>query len=87
MTIRIQADTNTEGVSHAWFADLKFGTLDFGYTGHANHLYFHDPADIDAVIAELTALRAEMTAEMTAKPEPCPCGSETCTETLASVKA
>jgi hypothetical protein len=60
MTIRIQADTETEGVSHSWYPDGKFGTLNLHSGGHGNYLYFHDTADIDAVIAELVALRAEM---------------------------
>lgn len=63
MTIRIQADHKADGpVSHRWFEDGRFGTIEFGGHGLLNALYFDDPDDIDAVIAELTALRAEMTA-------------------------
>lgn len=63
MTIRIQADHYMSGpVHHMWFPDSRFGTLNLGDEGLLNTLYFDDPAGIDAVIAELTALRAEMTA-------------------------
>jgi hypothetical protein len=78
VSIRVQSDATTQGVSHNWHAELGFGTLNLGRDGHMNHLYFYEAADIDAVIAGLTALRAKMTGEATPEPElhphACKCG-------------
>lgn len=59
MTIRIQTDVTLKGVRHRYFpGPTAFGTIEFGEGG--NRLYFGETADIDTVIAELVALRAEM---------------------------
>lgn len=62
MTIRISADHKVSGVYHQWFPASRFGVLSFGSDGLGNHLYLDTPAEIDEIIAELAALRAEMTA-------------------------
>lgn len=85
MTIRVTTAGDTTGVTHRWYpaslAHGAFGILAFGYNaGDASaDIHFHQPAEIDEVVAELTALRAEMTGL------PCPSVAEhsglPCTET------
>ena len=61
MRIRIMADTHADGpVIHSWYPDSGFGSITFTHGGHGNNLFFYDTADIDAVIAELVALKQEM---------------------------
>lgn len=57
-------DTRLEGVSHDWSPETErcdaYGILRFGTSARGVIVYFHKPAEIDEVIAELVALRAEM---------------------------
>lgn len=69
MTIRVTTSGDTTGVTHRWYpaseAHGAFGILAFGYNaGDAGaDIHLHQPAEIDEVIAALTALRAEMTGD------------------------
>lgn len=69
MTIRVTTSGDTTGVTHRWYpaseAHGAFGILAFGYNaGDAGaDIHLHQPAEIDEVIAALTALRAKMTGE------------------------
>lgn len=73
MTIRIQADHYVSGPAcHRWFPDGKFGTLNLGGEGLLNALYFDSTDDLDVLIAEAVALRAEIAAADTAVPH---CGA------------
>jgi hypothetical protein len=64
MRTRITISANFEHASHTWYpADEQchaFGTLNFG----DSQVHLYTPAGIDEVIAELVALRAEMTASV-----------------------
>lgn len=62
MTVRTTADIhfNAADVHHKWHPEAEhgaYGVLKFAW---AANLYFHAPAEIDAVIAELVALKQEM---------------------------
>lgn len=65
MSIRLTADVELTGVAHKYYPRRRkcaaFGVINIGLgTGYSNSLYFHDTADIDAMIAELVALKQEM---------------------------
>ena len=77
MSIRLQADTDTRGVSRQWFPEGKFGTIELG---RGNRMYFDDTADIDELIAELVALRQEMDPPTAACPAAAPFTGRPCTE-------
>lgn len=69
MTVRtsIQVHFSPGDVSHRHTP--SYSTLDFGYLGGTDlMIHFTAPGQIDEVIAELTALRAEMAAEGAPKP-------------------
>lgn len=77
--MRLMADLTIDGmgkVSHRWFPANEridaYGILRFGEPLRGIDVYLSTPADIDAVIAELAALRAEMTAAPDAT-APCEC--------------
>lgn len=55
------SDYYTEGVSRSFKG--QFGTLKFGTSTRWTQVYFNSASEIDEVIAELVALRAEMTGE------------------------
>lgn len=65
MSIRVATDQSFNGpLGHRWFPASSvcdaFGMIEFG---PHNYLYLHTTDEIDELIAELAALRAEMTGE------------------------
>jgi hypothetical protein len=75
LTVDIQQPFGT--IAHRWHpADANcraYGTLKLGGDQRVS-IYFNTAADVDAVIAELTALRAEMTGGPEAEKVPWPTG-------------
>lgn len=68
-----------EDISHQWYPPSgktgAFGLLTLGGAPVYAKVYFHDTADIDRTIAELVALRAEMTGEGAPRAaDRCTCG-------------
>lgn len=64
MGITLQSAAFADEISHSFFPGPKpFGTIDFGGAMGSNHLYLHGTGEVDEMIAELVALRAEMTGD------------------------
>lgn len=63
MTVRVSTNLhfNTGDVRHKYVAKGRMATLDIADFDNFVYLHFEHPGQIDEVIAELVALRAEMT--------------------------